>query len=485
MSEIHSWSIDPYLEAIKASDAQAYSDYLESLKDDIASARVLISYQFTSEKHLLEIAKKYPELRIGILQHANCPNEIVDWAVKEGTEETVAALVTCPAEISGDDLADLWEKSELAQKVLLAARKDCPPDVIMGTWNSDFSNDSLFENNREIAFKNIASNPNIPKKLIAELMKYPLDTFFEGQITLGQLLIKNPAVAEETKALLALKGVAKKVESDPEDIQRFMYWWPSNHAYRNRNVANKYRRLFSSSAHPESVLDVREELSINPYDAKVVLQHWALEENHRIYKCLWPDLAENPNVNFFYNASSWDGDYAYVGIVGKLDLSDDSMKNKVHGTQEWIVSSNSLSFEEIKQEIYDRGFNDILESEPTEEIIVSAAICEMDGNGLFTITEKGKKYILEAGNEWFEDDVTYTAEAKSDPAQKVWSVLDANRQQVIADLIISSLKDVADENYKFAEYLGALIALNPTTSEEIRKQLNESPSALIKQALNV
>ena len=479
------WDKDPYLENLRESDFETYSEYLSSLVSDINSARVLISYRFTPE-HLLEaVAEQHDVLRYGVLQHPNCPRKIVEWAVQEGTEESISALVSSPVSISGDALADIWAKSELVKKVALASRADCPADVLMDTWNSDFSEDSLFENNREIALKNIASNPNIPKKLIVEFMKYPLDTIFDGSLTLGQLLLQNPAVADETKALLVLRGAEKRVHVTEEDIQRLMYWWPSTHAYTNRSIDVKVREIFSGKGHPESILDTRENVTSVPYDAKVALQYWAIEEKKRIYKCLWPDLAENPKVNFFFSASSWNGDYAYVGVAGGLDLSDDLFQNKVRGTENWIISSNRLTYEDVVEEIADRGFVDILESEPTEEIIISAAISEMSNDGLFAITEKGQKYILDAGNDWFEDDMTYSAEVKPDPAQKVWSQLDEKRQQVIADVITSTLQDRSDKNFEFAEYLGALIVLNPRTPDGIRKQLEGSKSELIKQAFNV
>jgi hypothetical protein len=479
------WELDPYLENLKANDIDTYHEYLNSLVDGIDSARVLINYKFTPQQVLEAVAKKHPVLRVAVLQHRNCPQELVDWAMKEGTEESISALVSSPLSISGDDLAAIWAKSEIGQKVALTSRHDCPTDVLMDTWHSDFSDDSLFENNREIAMSNIAGNPNIPKKLIVEIMKYPLDVVLHDQLTLGELLIQNPAVSDETKAHLALRGVEKKLIKTENDVQRLIYSWPSNHVYDARNIQQKYRDLFSSMAHPESILDIRENLAKIKYSSKTVLQYWITDSNKRIYKCLWPDLADNPQVNFFYSASSWEGDHAYVGIAGDLDLSDDDFKNKVHGTENWITSSNTLSFEEVTEEISGRGFLDILESEPTEEIIISAALTERANDGFFSITEKGKQYIQDAGNDWFDDDMTYFAEAKPDPSQKVWSKLDANRQQTILNVIQSALQDREEEHYKFAEYLGALLALNPSLSKEMRVQLENTPSEFLKKALHV
>ena len=485
MTTAQMWEQDPYLENLKESDSETYFDYLNSLVSDLDSARVLISYKFTPQQILEAVAKKHPVLRVGILQHTNCPNELVAWAIKEATEETISALISSPLSISGDDLAAVWAKSDIAQRVALTSRRDCPTDLLMDTWNSDFSEDSLFENNREIAFTNIAGNPNIPKKLVVELMKYPLDSLLDGQLTIGQLLIQNSGVSDETKALLALRGVEKRVVEAEVDVQRLIYRWPSNHVYEARNIQQKYRDLFSSMAHPESILDTRENLTEKKYDAKTVLQYWITDSNKRIYKCLWPDLAENPQVNFFYSGSSWEGDHAYIGIVGDLDLTDEEFRNKIHGTEAWITSSNTLSFDEVVEEISGRGFVDILESEPTEEILISAAISERANDGLFSITDKGKQYIHDAGNDWFDDDITFVAEAKPDPSQKVWSKLDTNRQKAIFNVIQSALDDKSEENYKFAEYLGALLALNPSISQEVRLQLEKTPSDLTKKALHV
>lgn len=478
------WELDPYLEKLKADDIDTYSEYLGSLVGELDSARVLIYYEFTPQEILEDVAKKHPVLLVEMLQHRNCPRELLDWAMKEGTEESISALISSPLPISGDEFVAIWAKSEIGQRVALASRPDCPTDLLMDTWYSDFSQDSLFENNRDIAFTNIAGNPNIPKKLIVEIMKYPLDIVLHGKLTLGELLMQNPAVSDETKTLLAQRGVKNKLTETEIDVQQLISSWPSNHVYRARDVQQKYRDLFSSMAHPESILDIRESLAEINYSSKTVLQYWITDRNKRIYKCLWPDLANNAKVNFFYSASSWEGDHAYVGVVGDLDLSDDDFKNEVHGTENWITSSNTLSFDEVSEEISQRGFLDILESEPTEEIIISAALIERASGGLFSITEKGKQYIHDAGNDWFEDDITYLAEAKPDPSQKVWSNLDATRQQAILNVIQSALQD-GSENLKFAEYLGALLALNPSLSDEMRKQLENMPSEIIKKALHV
>ena len=104
---------------------------------------------------------------------------------------------------------------------------------------------------------------------------------------------------------------------------------------------------------------------------------------------------------------------------------------------------------------------------------------------MFSITEKGKQYIHDAGNDWFEDDITYLAEAKPDPSQEVWSKLDTTRQQAVLEVIQSALEDRDEELFKFAEYLGALLALNPSLSKEMREQLEKMPSEIIKKALYV
>ncbi len=485
MTTAASWEIDPYLELLRESDIETYLQYLKDLVLDINSARFLISYELTPTNILQEVAKKHEKLRFGVLQHQNCPRELIQWAINEGSEETFRALISTPLQISGQDIAAIWSKSEIAQKVALTARQDCPTDILMDTWNLDFSQDSLFENNREDAFKNIASHPNIPKKLIVEFMKYPLETIIDGNLTLGQLLLQNPSLTDETKALLVLRGVEKKSQGTQGDPTGHLYWWPSNYAYEARSKYQSLREFFSEAGHPESILDTRESLSSSEYSPKTALQYWLSDNKSRIYKCLWPDLTKNPKVNFFYKLSSWDGAYAYVGVAGDLDLNDDDFKNKVHEIEKWIISSNTLSFEDVVGEISDRGFVDLLESDPHEEIIVAAAIVENTSGGLFTITEKGKKYIQEAGNDWFEDEVTYLADVTSDPSQKIWSELGSDRQRVILSVIRGNLIEKENENFNFAEYLGALIALNPSNTSEVLDELRSLPSELIKKALNV
>ena len=479
------WAIDPFLENLKDSDVNAYHNFFDSLARDFESSNGILAYSFTPKKVLEKIATNHPQHRINILRHPNCPSDLITWAINENSEDAISALIASPLTISGDDLALIWERSDISQRVALAARKDCPTDILMDIWNSDYSQDSLFENNRELAFKYIASNPNIPKKLIVEFMKYPLETVIDGQFTLGQLLLQNSSVADETKTLIVLKGVEKPIPVEEENVGH-IYSWPSNLAYRSPKVEQKYRDIFSSIAHPSSILDRNENLATTPYDASVVLEYWSIEDE-RIYKCLWPELTNNSKVNFFFQNSSWKGDRTYIGIAGDLDLSDEEFMNAVPGSPNWIIPSETLSHEEIIEEICDRGFNEILESEPTEEIIISAAIAECNSKGLFTLTEKGKLYIKDAGNDWFgdADDVTYSAKVKPDPSQKVWSELGRQRQEVIIELIKSTLADRNAEHYKFAEYLGSLIALNPMNSPEILAKLKNLPSSLIKQALLV
>jgi hypothetical protein len=333
--------------------------------------------------------------------------------------------------------------------------------------------------------KNIASHPNIPKKLIVEFMRYPLETIFDGNVTLGQLLLQNPSIPDETRALLALRGVQKQNQENKTEAKNLMYRWPSTQVYKFRKIDQGFRDLFSSLAHPESLLDIREKLSNARYDATIVLNYWISDESSRIYKCLWPELANNPKTHIFYSASTYEGDHSYVGVEGSLDLSDDKFRNKVGGSPSWIKSSNTLSYDEVIHEIANRGFNDFLESEPTDEIIISSAIRENLSQELYSITESGEKYIQEAGNDWFQDDVTYLADVKPDPSQKVWSELDETRQQVIISVIKSALLEDDEDCSSFAQYLGALLAMNPNIGIELRKELAELPSELIRQALNV
>jgi hypothetical protein len=316
-------------------------------------------------------------------------------------------------------------------------------------------------------------------------MRYPLETILDGKESLGQLLIQNPAVSDETKALLALQGVQKIGVPPSLDAQRMMYWWPSNQAFRDRSIDQRFRTTFCRIAHPEGILDVREELASSTYHPEVTLLFWEHDDKKRIYKCLWPELTKNPKVNFFYSARSWEGDFSYIGIAGNLDLSDESFKNEVSSDENWVVPNRTLTYEDVIQEITDRGFIEILESEPTEEIIISAALVEMSDSGLFSLSEKGKKYIEDAGNEWLDDGVTYSAAVISDPIQKVWGELDSTRQKTVVQIILSHLKIKDSPNYKFAEYLGALIILNPNTSDSIRAELAKSSSSILEQAVNV
>jgi hypothetical protein len=484
MVDNNSW-MDPYLTQLEQDNPKGFYDYVSLLAKEKESAQILAHYNGTSEELLAEIAKTHASLRSQILLHPNCPRELIGWAIGAENRALAYEVIKSPLSISGSELHRLWERGDIAVKVATTSRKDCPADLIMDTWKLDFSDDSLFENNREEAMKNIASHPNIPKKLIVEFMRYPLDTIFDGNVTLGHLLLQNPSIPDETRALLALRGVQKQNQENKTEAKNLMSRWPSTQVYKFRKIDQGFRDLFSSLAHPESLLDIREKLSNARYDATIVLSYWISDESSRIYKCLWPELANNPKTHIFYSASTYEGDHSYVGVEGGLDLSDEKFRNKIGGSPSWIKSSNTLSYDEVNHEIANRGFNDFLESEPTDEIIISAAIRENLSQELYSITESGEKYIQEAGNDWFQDDVTYLADVKPDPSQKVWSELDETRQQVIFSVIKSAVLEDDEDCSSFAQYLGALLAMNPNISVELRKELAELPSELIRQALNV
>ena len=484
MVDNNSW-IDPFLTQLEQNNPKGFHDYVSLLAKEKESAQILSHYNGTSEELLAEIAKTHLSLRSQILLHPNCPKELISWAIGAENRELAYEVIKSPLPISGSELHRLWERGDIAVKVATTSRRDCPADLIMDTWKLDFSEDSLFENNREKAMQNIASHPNIPKKLIVEFMRYPLDTTFDGFETLGQLLLQNSSIPDETRALLALRGVQKQDQSNKTEVKNLMNSWPSTQVYKLRKIDQGFRDSFSSLAHPESLLDIRETLSNAPYDAAIVLNYWIHDDSSRIYKCLWPELANNPKTHIFYSASNNEGDHSYVGVEGSLDLSDEKFRNRVGGSPTWIESSDTLSYDEVIDEIANRGFNDFLESEPTDEIIISAAIRENLSQELYSITESGEKYIEEAGNDWFQDDVTYLAQVKPDPSQKVWSKLDEARQQVIFSVIKSALLEADEDCSWFAQYLGALLAMNPNISIELRKELADLPSELIRQALNV
>ena len=484
-TEVISW-VDPYLSELEKSNPDLFIEYISQLAKERETAQILCNYKGTSKDVLEKIAKNHLNLRAKILLHPNCPQELITWAIGAENKDLAYEVIKSPLPISGDELQRLWKRGDMNVKVATTSREECPTDLIMDTWNLDFSGDSLFENNKEVAIRNIASHPNIPKKLIVELMKYPLDLSLDGELNLGQLLMLNPSISDETKALLAIRGVEKKITEAKNEMANSNQSWPSTQAYKLRKISEKIRDYFSRVGHPESLLDVREDLAESSYSSSTVLEYWASESSNRIYKCLWPDLVNNPKVHTFYVSNSWQGDHSYVGVEGSsLDLSDDEFKNKLHGEQGWIASTNSLSYQEVMDEIQEKGFNVVLEDEAPEEMLLAAAIGERSKEDLFSITEKGMKFIHDEGNDWFEDEITYLAQVNPDNSQKVWSQLDPKRQQAIVDVIKTALLETTGEYRKFAEYLGALLALNPALSSEVREQLENLPSELIKQAFNV
>jgi hypothetical protein len=188
-------------------------------------------------------------------------------------------------------------------------------------------------------------------------------------------------------------------------------------------------------------------------------------------------------VNFFCNHSSYDGDSTYVGIGG-LDLSDDAFKNQLSdGDRQWIKGEAILDFQDVKEEFAARSFKEFHSDERSDDVLISCAILEKLDDELYTLNTIGEKYILDSGNEEFQDNLTYRVSVIPNPSQDVWGVLDSKRQSIIMSVIEVALQSTDTKFLKFATYLGVLIALNPATTKEFRDRLRNLNDDLIKQAL--
>ena len=476
------WEADPFLEEIKKSNSDLYIEYLNELTHEIESATNLCRYSKTPTEILEVITKKHPERRSMILAHPNCPQELITWAIEK--KELTEAVIKSPVRISGAVLSSLWQQADKEERVNITSRIDCPTDLLMDTWNLDYSDDSLLLNLQELVIGNIAAHPNIPKKLINELMRYDLNIRcgFEYR-SLGEILLNNSAVPDEVKALIAIQGISKQPDSTSDEKGDPIYDWPSNCAYNYKKVNSKFREIFSAIGHPESILKSSETITINTYNSEIVLQYWASGVSERIYECLWPELSNNSRVNFFCSHSSYDGDRTYIGIDG-LDLSDDAFENQLSdGDRQWIKGEAILDFQDVKEEFAARSFNEFHSDERSDDVLISCAILEKLDDELYTLNTIGEKYILDSGNEEFQDNLTYRVSVIPNPSQDVWGVLDSKRQSIIMSVIEVALQSTDTKFLKFATYLGVLIALNPATTKEFRDRLRNLNDDLIKQAL--
>jgi hypothetical protein len=504
------WEADPFLEEIKKSNSDLYIEYLNELTHEIESATGLCSYSETPTEIFEVITKKHPELRGMILAHPNCPQELITLAVDEimitedikkmaKTKATKATkirfsekeairisyndVINSPLRISGAVLASLWQQADKEEKIKITSRIDCPTDLLMDTWNLDYSDDTLVFDLLGTAIANIAAHSNIPKKLINELMRYDLNNVcgYEDR-SLGQILLNNPAVPNEVKALIALQGISKQPDAVSDEKITGIHFWPSNCAYKYKKVNSKFREIFSALGHPESILKSSEIVTTNTYNAEIVLQYWASGISERIYECLWPELSNNSRVNFFCQHSNYDGNHTYVGVDG-LDLSDDAFNNRLgYGNRQWIKEA-ILDFQDLKEEFATRTFYEFAEENWPDEVLISYTILEKLDEELYTLNTLGEKYILDSGNESFQEEATYRVSVIPNPSQDVWGVLDSKRQSIIMSIIEVALQSTNTKILKFATYLGVLIALNPATTKEFHDRLRNINNVLIKQAL--
>jgi hypothetical protein len=476
------WEADPFLEEIKKSNSDLYIEYLNELTHEIESATDLCRYSKTPTEIFEVITKKHPELRGMILAHPNCPQELITWAIEK--KELTDAVIKSPVRISGAVLSSLWQQADKQERVNITSRIDCPTDLLMDTWNLDYSDDTLVFDLLGTAIENIAAHSNIPKKLINELMRYDLNNVCGYKASsLGQILLNNPAVPNEVKALIALQGISKQPDAVSDEKITGIYFWPSNCAYKYKKVNSKFREIFSALGHPESILKSSEIVTTNTYNAEIVLQYWASGISERIYECLWPELSNNSRVNFFCQHSNYYGNHTYVGVDG-LDLSDDAFNNRLgYGNRQWIKEA-ILDFQDLKEEFATRTFYEFAEEENwPDEVLISYTILEKLDEELYTLNTIGEKYILDSGNESFQEEATYRVSVIPNPSQDVWGVLDSKRQSIIISIIEVALQSTDTKILKFATYLGVLIALNPATTKEFRDRLQNINNVLIKQAL--
>jgi hypothetical protein len=533
---------DPYLDRLEASDPALYSEILlEFLKRP--ETRVAITRHEKTPTEVLRIIAKENGAPLGsILSHPNCPPELIEASLKSGNDDDLISIAQ-NCFLSEETIRILGKSSYSPVLTWVSRRPDCPSDVLEELfsiceqqWQSAksqrdaqpdhsstiFDDDFLFgDDNYDVYFEvdeylleAIAANPNTPQEVFKKMMSMDLHAKWLSDGSLGATLMSNSSVSAEDRAFLNLQGITKHEDTSSRvDSMIEHYGLPTSKAFEYSKFPSKYLEALNELGHPSGLLHPNLKMVEQDYDFNQFVDSWVKYET--IYRTLWPELTERKDIYFWYLRSSYDGDNFYFSIPG-VELE--------HEFSRGSYTYNSMSYpfidrpwaetiEDMDLEMSNENFSyrdveelfDYTDDDERYDLILAAIVSknswaqeerQLSSSGddvkttmstvHYELTEKGKEFVCEWAETFFEDDREMKVEIIPEKALPYsWYTMPIEKKEKITQIIIQGFNAKVDTKYQYAEHFLTCIALHPGTPVSIKVMLKALDSRVIGQALVV
>lgn len=480
---------DPYLDRIEAQDSKLYLEILFHLIEHKVANKSIARHGRTPAEVLSALAKEKDAPIYEIVQHPNCPDELLSSNL-QSPDSLVRLSVANNPNLSPSQIELLASDQDDSVKFHLSNRKDLSEGVIrkLFDWANNVANQEY--GHKMSWFYGIAKNPNTPRDIIEKLLKFDLkDEDYEGS-NLGNALMSNPSLLDEERAFLSINGVAPKAMDSRETNMLEHEGLPSSKAFEIQSFPIQYIQALAKAGHPFALF--HPELAVAEFQPSFNEYIDYFIKSEIIYRTLWPELIERGDVKFFYLRSSYDGDAVYFHAPGlRLDhnftrgsMTYNSM-SYAFIQREWVEVIEGLDWDEVIGLFEHRTFDEFVDFE-MEEIQLAFSISHSVLDKRVELTEKGREFLTSEGSNWFDDDVEYHVRIHSKKALPYsWKKLSKEKQLLIAKVIIDGFNEKVDGKYQFAEHFLVCIALLPNTSSEVRTLVETVDSVVVRQALAI
>ncbi len=529
---------DPYLDKLAELQPDLYHELLLEFIKRPQTKEAIIRHEATPVEILRLIAgEKLPHELNFILQHPNCPPELIEQKLREGNDDDLIEI-SKNCSINEDQIRELAKSTYSPVLVWVSRRPDCPPDVLENTFlicekqfeqavariqeekiqeekiddseddvllidlDSIFntSDDSNYFEVDDYLLLAIAANPNTPQNVFKEMLKMDLKIKDGNNDVLGVVLLQNPSVADEDKVFLSLTGFVKSEKDSSQNYALIQFYGlPTSSLFSLSKVPHHLKQALADVGQPMALLDLDIELNNQEYDFNAIVDDWIKQET--IYRTLWPELNEREDVSFAYSRSSYDGDAFYFSCKG-VEFEHDFQRGAYTYNsmsypfidRPWVEVLETMDIEMSHENFSYRDVEEMFEYDSDEDdwdlalatIISKNSWTHGVSSPQFTLTKKGEDFVCEWAERFFEDDRDMNVIIHPDKALPYsWKALPNDRKERITSVIVDGFNAKVDTKYQYAEHFLVCIALNPYTPESIKNSLQEIDSKVVSQALEV
>lgn len=496
---------DPFLNRIEDEDPKLYLDILYSLIKYKVANKSIARHGRTPREVLSAMLKDSDPPVYEILQHPNCPREVLEANLLSQDSINLISLASNPI-LNQSQIEILAKGDDVAVKMHLSRRSDLSEGVIreLFEWAKKESREeteqwsSIAENTDEEAtqktswFYGIAKNPDTPRDIIEALLKFDLKAEDYDGTTLGQVLMSNPALSDEDRALLSINGIPPK-KSESHDVNMLEHeGLPSSRAFEIRDFPIQFIQELAKAGHPFALFHPDLPLREFPTSFNDYLDHFIKSEI--IYRTLWPELINRGDTKFFYLRSSYDGDALYFYVPG-LTLEHNFMRGELTYNsmsfpfidREWVEVNEEIDVDDVVELFNNRTtFDGCINYDDTADCLLAFSISHAVSSNEAELTERGREFLQSEGSTYFDDDVDYHARILPEKALPYsWKRLSEEKRIAITKMLIEGFNEKVDTKYQFAEHFLVCIALLPSTSDATLSLLEKVDSLTVREALNI